>query len=192
LEEGGEPSRRLFYFLPETLRIRIAWMDQRNEPHWNVYYRTSPDGGSTWSGETVLSTFVTGYTYIFVDGFRFPFGDYFDMDIDNKSHTQTARQGEDARRCTPCACKIGDEAFRRAQTQQFFEDKPMRAANRIGRVARLELYGALWFVVASQTSAGNAPNVGWWSYAPLGARAFSPGIVLIIGLSPCWCRGLEA
>src|SRR5262244_1973997 len=23
--------------------------------------------------------------------------------------------------------------------------------------------------------AGNAPEVGWWSYAPLGARAFSPG-----------------
>src|SRR6202047_1682583 len=23
--------------------------------------------------------------------------------------------------------------------------------------------------------AGNAPDVGWWSYAPLGARAFSPG-----------------
>src|SRR5271154_6518477 len=22
---------------------------------------------------------------------------------------------------------------------------------------------------------GNAPDVGWWSYAPLGARAFSPG-----------------
>ena len=48
-------------------------------------------GGATWSGETVLSTFVTGYNkYIFTDGFRFPFGDYFDMDIDNKSHTQTA------------------------------------------------------------------------------------------------------
>ncbi len=71
--------------------IRIAWMDQRNEPHWNVYYRSSTDGGATWSGETVLSTFVTGYNkYIFTDGFRFPFGDYFDMDIDNKSHTQTA------------------------------------------------------------------------------------------------------
>jgi hypothetical protein len=70
--------------------IRIAWMDQRNEPHWNVYYRSSTDGGSTWSGETVLSTFVTGYTYIFADGFRFPFGDYFDMDIDSQSHTQVA------------------------------------------------------------------------------------------------------
>jgi BNR repeat-like domain len=70
--------------------IRIAWMDQRNEPDWNVYYRTSVNGGSSWSGETVLSTYVAGYSYIFTDGFRFPFGDYFDMDIDNQSHTQTA------------------------------------------------------------------------------------------------------
>ena len=70
--------------------IRIAWMDQRNEPHWNVYYRSSIDGGSSWSGETVLSSYVTGYSYIFADGFRFPFGDYFDMDIDSQSHTQTA------------------------------------------------------------------------------------------------------
>jgi hypothetical protein len=70
--------------------IRIAWMDQRNEPYWNVYYRGSTDGGSTWSGETVLSTFVAGYNYIFTNGFRFPFGDYFDMDIDSQSHTQVA------------------------------------------------------------------------------------------------------
>ena len=68
--------------------IRTTWMDQRNEPHWNVYYRTSTNGGLSWSGETVLSSFVVGYSYIFADGFRFPFGDYFDMDIDNRSHTQ--------------------------------------------------------------------------------------------------------
>lgn len=70
--------------------IRIAWMDQRNGPHWNVYYRTSINGGQTWSPETVLSSFVAGYSYIFSDGFRFPFGDYFDMDIDNQGHMQTA------------------------------------------------------------------------------------------------------
>jgi len=28
--------------------VRIAWMDQRNNPHWNVYYQTSGDGGTTW------------------------------------------------------------------------------------------------------------------------------------------------
>jgi hypothetical protein len=68
--------------------VRIAWMDQRNEPHWNVYYRTSADGGATWSGETKLSTFVTGFSYIFADGFRFPFGDYFDITIDYLGNTQ--------------------------------------------------------------------------------------------------------
>jgi BNR repeat protein len=69
--------------------IRIAWMDQRNSPDWNVYYRTSTNGGVTWSGETDLSTYVSGYSYIFPDGFRFPFGDYFNMSIDNQGHTQT-------------------------------------------------------------------------------------------------------
>ena len=62
--------------------IRIAWMDQRAEPYWNVYYRSSTDGGATWTAETKLSTFVKGYSYIFNTGFRFPFGDYFDMTID--------------------------------------------------------------------------------------------------------------
>ncbi len=68
--------------------VRIAWMDQRNNPHWNVYYQTSVDGGTTWSTETTLSTYVSGYSYIFSDGFRFPFGDYFDLTIDYLDHTQ--------------------------------------------------------------------------------------------------------
>lgn len=29
-----------------------------------------------------VSTFVTGYSYIFEDGFRFPFGYYYEVDID--------------------------------------------------------------------------------------------------------------
>jgi len=68
--------------------VRIAWMDQRNTPHWNVYYRTSKDGGNTWSAETTLSTNVAGYSYAFADGFRFPFGDYFDLTIDYLGRTQ--------------------------------------------------------------------------------------------------------
>jgi len=59
-----------------------------NKPHWNVYYRSSTDGGKSWSGETRLSTFVTGYSYISADSFRFPFGDYFDITIDYLEHTQ--------------------------------------------------------------------------------------------------------
>jgi BNR repeat-like domain len=71
--------------------VRISWMDARaangGMDRWNVYYRTSTNGGSSWSPEVDLSTFVDGYSYIFVDGFRFPFGDYFEMDIDDKGTT---------------------------------------------------------------------------------------------------------
>ena len=58
------------------------------QSNWNVYYQRSGDGGTTWSTESTLSTYVSGYTYIFSDGFRFPFGDYFDLTIDYLDHTQ--------------------------------------------------------------------------------------------------------
>jgi hypothetical protein len=68
--------------------VRIAWMDARaasgSMDRWNVYYRSSSNGGSTWSKETDLSTYAPGYTYIFEDGFRFPFGDYFEVDMDEQ------------------------------------------------------------------------------------------------------------
>jgi len=68
--------------------VRIAWMDARaangGMDRWNVYYRRSTNGGSSWSNETDISTYVAGSTYIFTDGYRFPFGDYFEMDIDEQ------------------------------------------------------------------------------------------------------------
>ena len=68
--------------------VRIAWMDARaangGMDKWNVYYRRSTNGGSTWTSELDLSTYVAGSTYIFTDGFRFPFGDYYEMDIDEQ------------------------------------------------------------------------------------------------------------
>jgi hypothetical protein len=78
--------------------VRIAWMDTRaangGMDKWNVYYRSSTNGGSTWSAETDVSTFVDGYSYIFSDGFRFPFGDYFEMDIDEAGSTTHIIMGE--------------------------------------------------------------------------------------------------
>jgi hypothetical protein len=70
--------------------VRIAWMDARAGTHWNTFYRTSTDGGATWSAEVDLSTYVAGYSYIFTDGFSFPFGDYFEMDIDEQGTTHAA------------------------------------------------------------------------------------------------------
>jgi hypothetical protein len=68
--------------------VRLAWMDARNAPMWNVYHRTSNDGGGTWSSETLLSSYVAGYPYINADGFVFPYGDYFQMDVDDRGGTQ--------------------------------------------------------------------------------------------------------
>ena len=64
--------------------VRISWMDERTNGWWNTYYRSSTNGGSTWTAEKDVSDFVNGYTYITTDGFRFPFGDYYEMDIDEQ------------------------------------------------------------------------------------------------------------
>jgi len=67
--------------------VRVAWMDTRNGPYWNTYYRSSANGGATWSDEARLSGYVRGYRYVGKKGFRFPFGDYFGIAIDNHDDT---------------------------------------------------------------------------------------------------------
>jgi hypothetical protein len=79
--------------------VRIAWQDDRNgfdaggnDPNarWNTYYRSSRDGGATWSAEAKLSAFVLGYAYKFAtpnDGYLQPYGDYFEIDIDSDNDT---------------------------------------------------------------------------------------------------------
>jgi len=47
------------------------------------FQRSSSNGGATWSAESQLSGPVRGYDYILPEGFRFPFGDYFSIVIDN-------------------------------------------------------------------------------------------------------------
>jgi hypothetical protein len=67
--------------------VRISWMDARSAGLWNAHYRSSADGSASWSAEIDLSTYVTGYSYIFPDGYGFPFGDYFELDIDDRGTT---------------------------------------------------------------------------------------------------------
>ncbi len=72
--------------------VRIAWMDTRhhalsNQPLWNVFQRSSSNGGATWSAENQLSGPARGYDYVLPDGFKFPFGDYFSIAIDNLENT---------------------------------------------------------------------------------------------------------
>lgn len=72
--------------------VRIAWMDTRAidshiHPLWNTYYRSSTNGGATWSAETKLSGPARSYDYVLPAGFRFPFGDYFSLAIDSDGAT---------------------------------------------------------------------------------------------------------
>jgi hypothetical protein len=67
--------------------VRIAWMDARGGTLWNTYYRSSTNRGATWSAESDLSTFVPGFAYIQPGGFGYPFGDYFEIDIDDRGDT---------------------------------------------------------------------------------------------------------
>jgi Neuraminidase (sialidase) len=75
--------------------VRIAWQDDRNgfdsgtspDARWNVYYRSSNDGGTTWSNEAQLSSYVAGYGYDYPEGYLQPYGDYFELDITNDDKT---------------------------------------------------------------------------------------------------------
>lgn len=72
--------------------VRIAWMDTRHQilrsqPLWNVFQRSSSNGGATWSAENQLSGPARGYDYVLPDGFKFPFGDYFSIAIDSLENT---------------------------------------------------------------------------------------------------------
>jgi hypothetical protein len=67
--------------------VRIAWMDARGGTLWNTWYRSSSNGGATWSAEKDISTYVPGFSYIEPAGYGYPFGDYFEMDIDDHGDT---------------------------------------------------------------------------------------------------------
>lgn len=79
--------------------VRIAWQDDRNgfdaggndpDARWNTYYRSSANGGASWSEERKLSAFVDGFTYKFAtpaDGYLQPYGDYFEIDINAAGKT---------------------------------------------------------------------------------------------------------
>src|SRR5207247_6405034 len=65
--------------------VWFAWMDNRTGAY-NVWYRSSSDGGQTWSAEVKVSGFRSGYSYVTAQGFAFPYGDYITVALDSKGH----------------------------------------------------------------------------------------------------------
>lgn len=54
--------------------VRIAWIDSRHSPDWSAFYRTSTNGGATWSPEKVISTYLPTTSYIPPEEFDSFFG----------------------------------------------------------------------------------------------------------------------
>ena len=54
---------------------------------WNTWYRSSTDGGATWSAAVDISDADGGASYKTAAGFAAPYGDYGMVDITNTGKT---------------------------------------------------------------------------------------------------------
>jgi hypothetical protein len=87
--EGGE-CYALFPRIEggDAAEISVIWMDDRlgdpldHQNGWNVWYRTSTTGGTTWTGPSVrVSQFDPERSESHPNGFEFPYGDYQGIDL---------------------------------------------------------------------------------------------------------------
>lgn len=69
--------------------VRIGWMDVRTGA-WNLFFRKSSDGGDHFGRTIRISGFVPGYSYLTANGYNLPYGDYFQMTVDQNNQTQMA------------------------------------------------------------------------------------------------------
>jgi len=67
-----------------------AWYMQTNGGNfdaWNVWYRSSTDGGQTWAAPVKISDVTSGVSYKTANGFLEPYGDYGEITITNTGKT---------------------------------------------------------------------------------------------------------
>lgn len=69
---------------PVNGEFRLAWQDDRNGSTnaWNTWYRSSTNGGSSWSTAVRISDLGSGAPYKSSNGYKFPYGDYFEIAVD--------------------------------------------------------------------------------------------------------------
>jgi hypothetical protein len=67
--------------------VYLGWMDDRNgspidhENGWNVWLRTSTNGGATWGAGQKMSAYDPSRRQSQPNGFVFPYGDYWGLEI---------------------------------------------------------------------------------------------------------------
>ena len=67
-----------------------AWYMQTNGDNfdaWNVWYRSSTDGGATWTAPVKISDVTSGAPYKTANGFLEPYGDYGETAITSAGKT---------------------------------------------------------------------------------------------------------
>ncbi|MDH5225439.1 MAG: hypothetical protein OEW46_11800, partial [Actinomycetota bacterium] len=80
-EYAGSRDVRLFYFQTAN----------GDDPDlWNVWYRTSGNGGRTWSSPSRISDASNGAQYKTPAGFLEPYGDYGEIAITSRGNTVAA------------------------------------------------------------------------------------------------------
>ncbi len=64
--------------------FRIAWQDDRilSQNGWNTWYKRTTNGGTSWTADIRLSDLTTGAPYKSANGYLLPYGDYFEMGVD--------------------------------------------------------------------------------------------------------------
>lgn len=70
--------------------VRLWYMQTANgdDPDlWNVWYRSSANGGRTWTAPLRISDMATGASYKSADGFGEPYGDYGEIGITSDGAT---------------------------------------------------------------------------------------------------------
>jgi hypothetical protein len=78
IESRGSGDVRAFYYQTSG---------GGNDDAWNVWYRTSTDGGSTWSTPVNISDLGSGAAYKTPNGFQEVYGDYGEMAITSAGKT---------------------------------------------------------------------------------------------------------
>jgi hypothetical protein len=70
---------------PAAGDFRLAFQDDRNgsQTAWNTWYRTTTNGGASWGAAVRLSDKGSGASYKSAAGYRFPYGDYFELAVDS-------------------------------------------------------------------------------------------------------------
>ena len=81
MESAGHGDVRMFYF---------QTANGGDVDAWNVWYRSSTDGGASWSPPVKISDATSGAVYKTADGFREPYGDYGEMGITSRGKTVAA------------------------------------------------------------------------------------------------------